>query len=500
MKIDYSKLPDEGFQIEYKSNTKKLSKDIWETISAFENGMGGIIFLGIDQKVLKDGNTQSKILGVDGEHQMLDDFWSSIDEIISYSTIRQDDIHVIELGDKKIIEIHVNSAPDASKPVYAHGIPFVRKGAVDKKAKRNDLKLLITNSSDSLDTEVLHGFSIDELDLDSVLSYKSKLIAREKYSTYKNLSLPEFLKRIGVISKDFEGDKTEGITAGGLLFFVKNNAIIHKFPNFQLEYFDESVPTERWVSRISSITDNLNIYTFFINASESIFRTVNNNFQLENGITRKDTSGSMIVALREALINMLMHANYYDSEPLRATTHINFYEFVNPGKMKIPVSEFFTTNRTSTRNPIISKLFIQLGLGERAGHGGEKIFDSAILNNYRKPEIKTNSTETRLKIWKVDYADSFSGKEISDRERKILKAIISSPNQQLSHKEIESKTELSYSKVTRSLTSLKDKELIETIGNARTTRYVIPASREQVMAQVQAMPNLLRKIWKSQNE
>ena len=314
------------------------------------------------------------------------------------------------------------------------------------------------------------------------------------------MSLPEFLKRIGVISKDFEGDKTEGITAGGLLFFGKNNAIIHKFPNFQLEYFDESVPTERWVSRISSITDNLNIYTFFINASESIFRTVNNNFQLENGITRKDTSGSMIVALREALINMLMHANYYDSEPLRATTHINFYEFVNPGKMKIPVSEFFTTNRTSTRNPIISKLFIQLGLGERAGHGGEKIFDSAILNNYRKPEIKTNSTETRLKIWKVDYADSFSGKEISDRERKILKAIISSPNQQLSHKEIESKTELSYSKVTRSLTSLKDKELIETIGNARATRYVIPASREQVMAQVQAMPNLLRKIWKSQNE
>ena len=166
--------------------------------------------------------------------------------------------------------------------------------------------------------------------------------------------------------------------------------------------------------------------------------------------------------------------------------------------MKIPVDDFFTTNRTSTRNPIISKLFIQLGLGERAGHGGEKIFESALLNNFRKPEITTDSTETRLRFWKVDYADSFSGKEISDREKKILKAIIASPIQQLSHKEIESKTELSYSKVTRALDDLKKKKIIESSGNARATRYSIATSKEQVMAQAQAMPNILRKFWKLQ--
>lgn len=490
-------MPDEGFYIEYKSNTTKLSKDIWETISAFENEMGGIIFLGIDQKVLENGNVELDILGVDGIHQMLDDFWSSIDEIISYSTITQDDVKVIDVKEKKIIEIHVKSAPDFRKPIYAHGTVFVRKGAVDKKAKRDDLKRLVTNSSDSLDTEVLQGFSIDDLDLESILLYKSKLTSREAYNSYKSLALPEFLKRIGVISKDYGGNGDIGITAGGLLFFGKNDAIIHKFPSFQLEYFDESVPTERWVSRISSITDNLNIFTFFINTSESIFRTVNNKFELE-GVVRKDTSASMIVALREALINMLMHANYFESNPLRATAHINFYEFINPGKMKIPVDDFFTTNRTSTRNPIISKLFIQLGLGERAGHGGEKIFESALLNNFRKPEITTDSTETRLRIWKVDYADSFSGKEISDREKKILKAIIASPIQQLSHKEIESKTELSYSKVTRALDDLKKKKIIESSGNARATRYSIATSKEQVMAQAQAMPNILRKFWKLQ--
>ena len=105
-------MPDEGFYIEYKSNTTKLSKDIWETISAFENEMGGIIFLGIDQKVLENGNVELDILGVDGIHQMLDDFWSSIDEIISYSTITQDDVKVIDVKEKKIIEIHVKSAPD----------------------------------------------------------------------------------------------------------------------------------------------------------------------------------------------------------------------------------------------------------------------------------------------------------------------------------------------------------------------------------------------------
>lgn len=49
--MDYLKqLPMENEHREYKQNRIKLTKDLWETISAFENTDGGVIVLGITEK------------------------------------------------------------------------------------------------------------------------------------------------------------------------------------------------------------------------------------------------------------------------------------------------------------------------------------------------------------------------------------------------------------------------------------------------------------------
>lgn len=213
-------------------------------------------------------------------------------------------------------------------------------------------------------------------------------------------------------------------------------------------------------------------------------------------MTRIDTSASMEVALREALLNMLMHANYLIDEPISAYAHMNYYEFINPGKMKASVDSFFTTNRTKYRNPVISKLFVQIGQGERAGHGGEKIYESAIENHFKHPEIYSDEKQTKLKIWKVDYANSFSGEEINERERLILKAIISNPSHQLSHKEIEEKCELSRKRVTDALNSLIKKNIIQKVGKSRATKYEIKTTQAQLIAQAEAMPALMRKMFK----
>lgn len=493
--MNYSKLPDENQYIEYKKNKSKLSKDVWESISAFSNTEGGIIVLGVKEE--KDEKNRSKFIvaGVENPHQILEEFWSSADEILNINTVKNSDVTTQKTLNGTIIEIQVPEAKINEKPVRANGTAFIRKGSIDEKAKGEDLKTLLINTATNLDTDVLKNYWIDDLDLDSVYEYKNAITSREQYHNYKNDNIEIFLRKIGVISKDYNGDGKEGITIGGLLFFGKNNAILHKFPYFQLDYLDQSRPdVNRWLNRVSSVTDDLNIYTFYRKTFNALMSTVNNHFVLDENLNRKDTAGAMLIALREALLNMLMHANYYGKQPLRVIAKVNYYEFSNPGKMLVPVESFFTTNQTTSRNPIISKLFVQLGESERAGHGGEKIYESALINNYREPEIESNYNGTKLKIWKVDYADSFSGSEISEREKLILKAIITANGQSMSHKEIEQKVGLSRSKVGSSLQQLIDKKIVIKTGNSRSTRYTIQHTEEQILAMAQELSNVINRV------
>ncbi|MCL3858658.1 RNA-binding domain-containing protein [Pediococcus pentosaceus] len=496
--MNYSKkLPDEDEHLEYKANASKLSSDIWETISAFENTDGGLLILGVEE-IRKNGRTSFTPCGLKNPQAMLDIFWSTINNKVSESTITNNDISIIDLtNDLSIIEINVHPILPEKRPVFLNGnvtSTFFRKGATDLKATSDELKILIRNADDQLDTQIMDGYSADDLEMDDVQAYRKILISRPQYSNYAEYDISTFLEKIGVISKKYDGTADKGITAGGLLFFGKNNAILHKFPYFQLDFFDKTDPSKRWIKRISSIEDNLNIFSFFTNTMNYISSSLKDPFELNNQLERIDTEGSMQVALREALLNMLMHADYYSDIPLETNSFINYYEFVNPGQMKIPSSDFFTTNRSRTRNAVISKLFVQMGRAERAGHGGTKIYEAAQMNNFREPKITTNLRSTTLAIWKVDYADSFSGKTINDHERTILKHIVTNGNRLQSRKDIEESTKLTRSIVSRNLLSLLDKEILIKVGTGRTTKYTIAPSDEQLMAQMQMMPNLIRNM------
>lgn len=495
--IDYNEiLPDESSKIEYKKNLNNLSNDIWETVSAFENTEGGVIVLGITEKK-KNNVTSFKVTGVNDAHKVVDEFWSAVNnDVVSYPTVQNDDVHVLDIDDKKIIEISIPEAPFAEKPVYIkkdlHNA-YVRKGSTDVKAKGEDLKTLIRDSKPDLDTKVLRNYWLDDLDKESLEKYKEEYFKDSKHKKYENESEESFLRRIGVISKDYDNDGKLGLTAGGLLFFGKNSSIIHEFPNFQLDLFDKSGPNRRYDTRISSIDEDLNIYTFFKEAWSLLSLMIQNEFKLNSDMKRIDTSGLLKEAVREGLLNSLMHADYYGEIPIVITARVNYFEFENPGKMKISREKFFTTTDSVNRNPIISKLFVQTGNGERAGQGGETIFSVAQNLSFNLPTINTDLKKTTLKIWKVEYADSFDGNQINENERLIIKALTSKGS--MSKKEIEEKTGLTRALSQKAIKKLEDKNIIVRNGKSRATVYAIKTSREQLLAKAESLPDLLRQLF-----
>ncbi|KRN98734.1 helix-turn-helix domain-containing protein [Companilactobacillus kimchiensis] len=193
--MDYTSLPNENEHLEYKSNQSKLSKDLWETISAFENTDGGLLILGVDE-VTKNGIKSFIPLGINNTQQVLDDFWSTIGNTINYSTIKNDDVKCINLEDDiSLIEITVHEATFNKKPIYSKGSAYVRKGAVDIKAKKEDLQILLRDSRDDLDTKVLPNYSMEDLNLENIKEYQEIISKRSGYESYKDYSTEAFLKK-----------------------------------------------------------------------------------------------------------------------------------------------------------------------------------------------------------------------------------------------------------------------------------------------------------------
>lgn len=228
---------------------------------------------------------------------------------------------------------------------------------------------------------------------------------------YINMPLRAFLTEIGVFKKD-RTDGTYKLTAGGLLFFGKNNSIISRYPKFQLDYFEKDNSfSARWDDRVSTgdmMYPDLNMYDFFKLTYKKITATTNDRFELNDKSAhrlpfKKDLSES----IREALVNCLMHAYYDFDSPIIITSYNDFYEFKNPGKMKVSIPEFIHGGTSKTRNSTISSLFRRIGMSEKAGSRGPKIFDMSEKYKLKIPEVTTTFDSTIVTIWKVDLLSSY---------------------------------------------------------------------------------------------
>ena len=74
-----------------------------------------------------------------------------------------------------------------------------------------------------------------------------------------------------------------------------------------------------------------------------------------------------LVAIREALVNLLMHADYFSSMKPRIRVFSDRIEFMNPGRLPKDLASIMKEDFTQPRNPIIARAFRVLKLAESAG-------------------------------------------------------------------------------------------------------------------------------------
>lgn len=126
----------------------------------------------------------------------------------------------------------------------------------------------------------------------------------------------------------FRIDRNDGrkwkLTLAGLLFLGTEEAILSRIPHFHLDYLNKRGNNARWSDRVSSGDlnyQNLNIFKFYSIVLNKLFLTIREPFELDKKAIRK-SSAELEIIIREALVNMLVHADYLDSETaIRAEVH-----------------------------------------------------------------------------------------------------------------------------------------------------------------------------------
>lgn len=484
-------LQREGKHLEYKEAHNSIPKAFWETYSAFANTDGGTIILGIAEPK----KFQYKVTGVNNPEKRLTELWNLLfdKDKVSYNLLDESLIKVEKSDKKSIIIIKVPEAPYMHKPIYINGHRencYKRYDDGDRKINNEEYRYFVANSRDDIDNELLNNYDMADINLPDVIHYRDILVANTNDEKYLSMSPTELLINLGAFKRDRQDNGNYKLTTGGLLFFGKYNSIVDRFPGFQLDYFEKQSALETdWQDRISSGDKDfpeLNVYSFYLKVLTKLIDSIKDGFKLSKGLTRSSYRADLSIVVREALINTLMHAYYDFSQPIKIYNYAEYFEFFNPGDMRISKEEFIHGGNSKIRNSTISILFRRNGYSERAGSGGPRIFDTTQKLKLRTPEIQITEFATTVRIWKVDIMTLFKSR--SANEQKILNFVIKNNFIRKADLGQIGLTEYTFR---TTLNGLIADEIISKIGRGPATRYRLATSQE---ASIHNHKRVLRKL------
>ena len=466
-------LMEEDVHTEYKEAKNTLPDDFWETYSAFANTDGGTVYLG----VLENNQKPVEISGVKNAQKIKSDFFTTQSNTTkaSVALVRDDNLEIFQTSNNKtVIKISIPQASYDLKPVFIKNTQsnaYLRRGHSDIKMTPSDLKYFISNSYERLDRKLLDGYDIEaDLNLEDIQQYRSVIANRYNNPKYLTMNLKDFLVEFGVLGKDRSIGQYK-LTEGGLLFFGKFQSIRDRFPNFQIDYiYKKSTLDVNWLNRV--VTGELdgaeNIYSFYLKTFSILSTRIMDSFSLDTpDKTRSNDADKLKDVVREALVNMLSHA-YYDSEQtLRLNEFENYYEFFNPGSLRITKDEFIHGGVPLQRNPVISVLFRRGGYSENAGSGGKRIFDTVSALKLRLPDLTVEPESTKLTIWNTDFINSF--RDIPNEWISVLKLI--QQKGAIKVKDVCTELNLSDFKARKLLNEMLANEIISEHGKSVAHRY-----------------------------
>lgn len=393
----------ESVEIEFKSAAGGFPKSFWETYSSFANTNGGTIVLGIKEK---KGEFYIDSLKDELIEKYKKEFWSGVNnkDIVNLNLLSNDDVVDGEFDGHKVILFYIPRATRDQRPIYHTPNPYngtyKRNHEGDFKCTEQEVRRMYAdaNVAVSADSRILENYTFEDIDKASLEQYRRLFDLAKPGHAWLALDDISLLKKLGGYKVDRQTGK-EGFTLAGLLMFGKTDAITDEAcaPNFFLDYRElgEDTSTTRWLDRIyPDGTWEANLFQFYKRVLPKLQEILPLPFHLE-GDTRKDETPAH-VAVREALINTLIHADYSVNASIVITRSRNELVFSNPGCLLVSKQQYYEGGDSVCRNLALQKMFMMFGKAEKAGSGADKIISGWKDSNLSSPNLEEKNRPDKV--------------------------------------------------------------------------------------------------------
>ena len=354
--MDPSKLK-ESESVEFKET---FNDSALKTLAAFVNSKGGSLYLGVkDDATLLSG-------GISDEAQR-----NVISKAINILGITPE-VTLHSYQDSDFLEVNVKPQ---RPPVSVRGKYYQRVGNTTQEVLGDELKQLFLEG-ESWDVLTNHRFNLNEINDEEVRKFVQSA------------------QQQGRIPADFEEENVEEILERlELLIQGKlTNASMILFGSNPQQYFPSAmIRIGRFRDEATIVADHTvsgNLFQQVRGAEEQIKSLIRRRYEItDESFNRHDTWQYPLAAVREALLNALVHRNYFEmSVKIQIKVFDNFLWIYNPGKLPgaLKVEDLKKPHSSHPRNRLIANTFYRAGLIEEWGSGIQRM--TADLQNAQLPE------------------------------------------------------------------------------------------------------------------
>lgn len=367
-------LLDENERIEAK-RAQDAGKSLLISICAFANEPnlgGGWLLLGVtrEELALFPGY---EVEGVADPDKLTADIASQC--ATTFNTPLRVEISTEILEGKPVVVVFVPEAAAQDKPIYfkATGLPkgaYRRIGSTDQRCTDDDLEALYqSRQRETFDAGIVPDAELSDLDESAIAEYRQARAEANPDAEELRWNEIELLQALKAVRRDGAGNWRP--TVAGLLLFGKSMALRRSFPMTRVDYI--RVPGREWVPHPDRPFDTLEmrapLFSLLRRTQAAIIDDLPKGFGIDEGqLQRTDKPVIPLRALREALVNALMHRSYRVNAPVQVIRYANRLEIHNPGfSLKSP--EHLGEPGSMPRNPGIAEVLHETRFAETKGSG-----------------------------------------------------------------------------------------------------------------------------------